>query len=124
MKQLFLPILPLLLALVAAGCTTKSKARAQANEAFLAGENQALKASQEKDPSVTVIGQVRKHTLRWEEGLTLAQAIDAAVYTGFTDPRYVVLTRGQERVQIKINDLLRGITNPELEPGDIIDIQQ
>ncbi len=121
------PILPwIMLAFVAvllAGCTTKSKARVQANEAFVAGQKQALKETQPQQPVVTILGQVRNHAVPWKEGLTLAQALDAAHYTGFTDPRLFVLRRGPEQIVIQVNDLLRGRVNPELEAGDIVEVR-
>lgn len=110
--------------LLATGCTTKAKARAQAGAAFTAGQNQVLSQSQNQTPVVTLIGSVRHRIIPWQEGLTLAQAIDAAVYTGFSDPRLIVLARGPERVEIRVNDLLRGTANPILEPGDIIEIRR
>jgi hypothetical protein len=109
--------------LVTGGCTTKSKARAQAGAAFAAGQNEGLKQAQSQARVVTFVGQVRNRVVLWEEGLTLAQAIDAAVYTGFSDPKMIVLKRGAESVTIKVNDLLRGAANPVLEPGDMVDIR-
>lgn len=115
-------VLILLQVLCLAACTTKSKAKLEASEAFSAGQSQALKQLQAHEPVVTVLGQVRNHTLPWQEGLTLAQAIDAAVYTGFTDPRLIRLTRGTEATEIKVRDLLRGAANPTVEAGDVIEV--
>jgi hypothetical protein len=114
----------LMAVLVAGGCTTKSKARAQAGAAFVAGQNEGLKLAQSQQKVITFVGQVRNRVVLWQEGLTLAEAIDAAVYTGFSDPRSIVLRRGTESVTIKVNELLRGVTNPVLEPGDIVEIHQ
>jgi hypothetical protein len=115
----------IVLAVAVGGCTTKAKARAQAQQAFTAGQNEALKKSaQPQAPVVSVMGQVRNHVIPWEEGLTLAQAIDAAAYTGIKDPMLIRLIRGTESVDIKPKDLLRGAVNPELEAGDIIELRR
>ncbi|MCX6905563.1 MAG: hypothetical protein NTW03_19215 [Verrucomicrobia bacterium] len=52
------------------------------------------------------------------------QAVDAAAYTGFTDPLNIRLIRGEESVEIKVKDLLRGTKNPVLEAEDIIEIRR
>ena len=120
-------LIPLWMALLVPSCTTKSAARKQAAQAFAAGQGQALRQSQTRPPSeqplVTVVGPVRLHLVPWQQGLTLALAIDAAVYTGVTDPQIILLRRGLETVEIKVNDLLRGTDNQELERGDIIEIR-
>lgn len=117
-------ILALLLALCVSACVTRSSAQKKAAEAFKAGETQATKRLQNQQPVVTVMGQVRNHIIPWEEGLTLAQAVDAAGYTGFTDPMNIRLIRGDESVEIKVKDLLRGTKNPVLEPEDTIEIRR
>ncbi len=119
-RRLILLLLLPCLALTA--CVSKSKAKAEAQKAFVAGQTQALQAKQAQETSITVLGQVRNHSVPWEEGLTLAQAIDAAVYTGFSNPRTIRLTRGEESAEIKVSDLLRGVTNPPLEAGDVIEL--
>jgi hypothetical protein len=124
-----LSALLLFAALAFAGCVTKSKARAQAEAAFKAGENQALSRVKPlppppEQPVVTLVGQVRNPVVSWREGLTLAEAIDAAVYTGFTDPKLIRLVRGSEALDIKPDELLRGLVNPPLEAGDIIEIRR
>jgi hypothetical protein len=116
----------LVLALAASGCTTKSKARAQAKAAFEAGAKQrvARTLAPGEERMVNIMGQVRNHTVPWEEGMTVANALDAAVYTGFSDPRLIVLRRGAESVQIRVRDLLHGTDNPLVEPEDIIEIKR
>ena len=107
-----------------AGCTTKKQAKQEASKAFAAGKAQALNGMQKQEPVVTVVGQVRNHTVPWQEGLTLAQAIDAAVYTGFSNPRLIRLTRGEESIEIAVRDLLRGANNPAVEAGDVVEIMR
>ncbi|MBI5387465.1 MAG: hypothetical protein HZA90_22630 [Verrucomicrobia bacterium] len=137
MKALLVLISLLLVA--APGCTTKAKARAQAQRAFQAGQTQALQnappptpslpgqpsqAQAPPQPSVTILGQVRNRFVPWHENLTLAEAIDAAVYTGFSDPRVIRLVRGEEFLDVATRDLLRGTVNPTVEPGDVIELRR
>ena len=69
------------LALVVTGCVTKSKAKADAQAAYFAGQQQAMmRMSQPQTPVVTFIGPVRNPMVQWSEGLTLANAIVAAGY--------------------------------------------
>jgi hypothetical protein len=117
-------LLLLLLAAGLVGCTTKGKARAEAGRAFAEGQAQAIQQMQSQQKDITVLGQVRNHVVTWEAGLTVAQAIDTAVYTGFMDPQVISLTRGGESVQIKIKDLLSGASNPPVEPGDVIEVRR
>ena len=112
----------LLQVLCLAACTTKAKTKREVQKAFAAGRSQAMKEVETQQPVVTVLGQVRNHTVPWQEGLTLAQLIDAAVYTGFTDPRTIRLSRGSETIQITVRDLLRGTSNPPVEAGDVVEL--
>ena len=110
----------LLLGLAFSGCTTRSKARAQA--AFAAGQQQAL--AQLRDAQrmiIRVLGNVRNPEIPWTEGLTLAQAIVAAGCYDQRDPREVVVIRRGERIAIEAKVLLRGDDVP-LEAGDTIEI--
>jgi hypothetical protein len=116
-----------LLALLLLGlpaCTTKSRMRKEATAAYNAGHTEATKQGQSQQSVVTVLGQVRNHAIPWREGLTLVEAIDAAAYTGFSDPVVIRLTRGPETVEIKVKDLLRGTANPEVEAGDVIELRR
>lgn len=123
MLRASLPLMTaLLLGMALAGCTTKSKSRAQAQQAFLAGQQRAAQAIQH-ERTVTVLGHVRNRFVPWQEGLTLAEAINAAVYTSLIDPRIIRLTRGSERVEIRPSELLSGAFNPELKPGDLIELR-
>ncbi len=113
----------LLLSLAATGCVeTKSKARAQAQAAFLAGENAALLKQQQQASSVTIIGPVQNPRVPWVEGLTLAQAIATANYLDSRAPKEIIITRQGEDASIDPNVLLRGTVVP-LEAGDIITLR-
>lgn len=117
-RMLVLGLLPLLLS----GCTTNSKAKAQARAAFLAGQQQAH-MQQQQGPVVTVLGQVRNRTVQWTEELTLSQVLIAADYHGFMDPRAIIIVRNGERFHVNVKHLLRGTEDPLVEPGDTIEIQ-
>ena len=113
----------LLLLLAASGCTTKSKAKAQAGTAFMLGQKQAF-AQQQQGPVVNIVGMVRNRTIPWTEDLTLAKALVAAQYQGFSDPRLIINTRNGQQFQVNVKQLLKGREDPPLEPGDTIQIQQ
>jgi uncharacterized membrane-anchored protein len=107
------------------GCVSKSKAQAQAQEAYLAGQNAALRQqeAQVQPPGVTVIGPVQNSDVPWVEGLTLAQAIATANYLGQHDPKEIILTRQGESAKVAPKMLLNGADVP-LEPGDTITIRE
>ena len=107
------------------GCVSKSKAQAQAHEAYLAGQNDALRQQQAQadEPGVTVVGPVQDSDVPWVEGLTLTQAIATAKYLGQHDPKEIVITRQGETAKVAPKMLLTGRDVP-LEPGDIITIHE
>ncbi len=113
----------LLLILVVSGCTTNSKAKAQTRAAFLAGQQQAL-MQQQQGPVVIFVGQVKNRTVQWTEELTLAKALVAAEYQGFSDPRVIIIIRNGQQYQVNVKQLLKGREDPPLEPCDTIQIQQ
>ena len=110
------------LCLVACGCTTKKKARANAQAAFQAGQQQALSnLAEARRVNIRFIGPVRNNEVVWAAGLTLAQAIAAAEYFEARDPNVVIIIRQRERLNISPRDLLAGKDWP-LEPGDTVEI--
>ncbi len=113
----------LLLSLAASGCVSKSKARADAHAAYLAGQRDAyahITASQ--NMSIKVNGPVQNHEVPWVEGLTLAQAIATANYTASGNPQEILLLRRGENAAVDPRDLLNGHDVP-LEPGDTITLR-
>jgi hypothetical protein len=121
MKLFFTAILTL--AIGSGGCITRSQSRADAKAAYQAGQRDAyahIAALQRT--SVVVIGPVQNPEVQWTEGLTLAQAILAANYTGHGNPKEIILTRQGETTRIDPKDLLRGNDVP-LQPGDTITIR-
>ena len=109
----------LLLALTAAGCTTRSDADAKTRAAFLAGQNAAL---QQQIPSVTIIGPVQNPQVPWVAGLTLAQAIATANYLDSHEPKQIIITRDGETATLDPKVLLNGAVVP-LEAGDVIELR-
>ena len=112
----------LFLALAVAGCTTKSAARLKEQNAYLAGQNAALRQQTPESPGVTVLGAVRKAAVPWVEGLTLVQAVATANYIGLHEPKQIILTRQGESAALEPKVLLSGAVVP-LEPGDVIEIR-
>ena len=116
------PVLSLLLATVLiTGCTTKSKARANSESAFRAGQAHATIAAEAKQNGISFTGQVLNPIVPWTEGLTLAQAIVAARWSGLKDPRLVIVTRAGERVELTPNESIAAAELP-LEPGDQVEM--
>ncbi len=112
-----------LLALTAAGCTTRSTARTEARLAFLAGQNAALRQQlAEQSRCVTIHGPVEKSSVPWVDGLTLSQAIATANYLAPNDPREISITRHGETATLDAGVLLSGVAVP-LEPGDVVELR-
>jgi hypothetical protein len=106
-----------------AGCVTKSKAAMQAHIAYLAGQRDGLLQAQKQfgqSPSVTFLGPVATPVIRWTEGLTLSQAIVAAVYQSPADPAVILVRRGTETLRVDTKRLLAGEDLP-LQAGDVIE---
>jgi hypothetical protein len=112
----------LFLALAAGGCTSQSKARAQSQAAFLAGQNAALR-QQQQEPSVAIIGPVQNPQVPWVAGLTLAQAIATANYLDSSAPKEIIITRNGESANVDPKILLNGAVVP-LEAGDVVELRQ
>ncbi len=113
----------LLLAFGSAGCTSNSNAKAQARQAFLAGQQQALARMLEaRAPNVTVLGPVHNPIMPWTEDLTLAKAIVAAGYYGRTDPKGIVIHRNGQDMPIDPKQLLSG-EDMLLQAGDVVEVR-
>jgi hypothetical protein len=107
------------------GCVTKSEACAQAQAAYLAGQNDALAkmAGQGQGQGIVIVGPVEHPNVPWVEGMTLSQAIATANYTGLRNPKAITITRQGEQATVNPKDLLNGHVVP-LEPGDTITIRE
>jgi hypothetical protein len=113
-----------LVALFASGCVSKSKARLQAEKAFLEGQQKALSdQQQQQQPVVWFRGDVRNQRIPWSEGLTLTRALLAAQFTWNRDPKAITVTRAGELYVVDPKRLLRGLEDPELEPGDVVEVR-
>ena len=118
--RIFYVILILAVALAGvAGCVTKSQADAQARAAYMAGEKAAYQTIAASQTAVVVMGSVQKHQVPWVAGLTLAQALASAVYTGQHDPQEILLKRNSVETQIDPKQLLNG-KDVALQPGDVV----
>jgi hypothetical protein len=113
----------LLLALVAAGCVTRSQARVQAQAAYLAGQKAAFASIAGQGQGVVITGPVQYSNVPWVEGLTLSQAIATANYTGRRNPRGITISRQGEEISVNPRNLLSGHVVP-LQPGDTITIRE
>jgi hypothetical protein len=113
----------LLLAMVAAGCVTRSQANAQARAAYLAGQKAALASMAGQGQGVVIVGPVQHPNVPWVEGLTLSQAIATADYTGHRNPKAITITRQGGEISVNPRDLLSGHVVP-LQPGDMITIRE
>ena len=114
----------LIFALAASGCTTKSTARLRAENAFLAGQNAALRQqpSAQNFNGVTVLGAVQNQQVPWVAGLTLAQAVATANYIGQAEPKKIIMTRAGESATLEAKVLLGGPDIP-LEVGDVVELR-
>jgi len=110
--------------LIPVGCVSKAKARHDAQAAFIAGQQEALRRSQlqqAQGPSITVNGPVKNPILPWREDLTLAKAIVEAEYTSPGDPAEILLVRAGRAFRLELQQLFSGHDVP-LQPGDIIQL--
>mgnify|MGYP002622465071 CR=1 FL=1 len=106
-------------------CTTKSKARRDSQQAYLAGQQQAMAQWQQQQAStaIQILGDVKTNTIEWADGLTLANAIVAAEYQGNRDPREIIIHRRGQSFAVDVKRLLRGY-DELLEPGDRIELRR
>jgi hypothetical protein len=108
-----------------AGCVTKKQEKLEAQRAYVAGQQQAMQAAtaarqQQQGPVVFVQGQVQNPVVPWEEGMKLSEAIVAADYTAFMNPRLIrVIRSGQIVGEFQGVDLLHH-KDMELEAGDTV----
>jgi hypothetical protein len=117
-------LIAFLLVLTISGCVTKSKAKAEAQAAFMAGQQQAMiRMSQPHQSVVTFIGPVRNPTVPWTQDLTLAKAIIATGYTAQGDPRQIMIVRNGQAIPVDPKKLLEGEDIP-LVAGDLVQIGQ
>ena len=86
---------------------------------------QSIAAQQQaQQPAVWFHGPVRNPRIPWTEELTLARALASADYTGTLNPRTLKVIRKGQTYLIDIKRLLRGLEDPPLEAGDLIEISR
>jgi hypothetical protein len=119
----FICVLALVFSMAAllSSCTTKSAAQAKAQEAFLEGQNAALRQTLQTR-GVTIVGPVQNPQVPWVTGLTLAQAIATANYLDSHEPKEIIITRDGDSVTLDPKVLLNGTVMP-LEAGDVIELR-
>ncbi|HEX3625543.1 MAG TPA: hypothetical protein VH280_08965 [Verrucomicrobiae bacterium] len=100
---------------------TKATADAEAKAAFVAGQKAAYQSMQANTTDVIVLGNVKKHDIPWVSGLTMAQALATAEYTGARDPTDIILRRNSVQTEVDPKQLLNDIDVP-LHPGDVISV--
>jgi hypothetical protein len=108
-----------------AGCTSRGRARADAQAAFAAGQQQGLaQAQQLQQPgtNVTVVGPVKYTLVPWTEEMTVARAIIAAQYLATGDPRQIVILRSGQQIPVDPKALLAGEDQPLLA-GDVLQLK-
>lgn len=103
------------------GCTSNIRARAQAEAAFHAGQQQALRQTEARRNAISFTGPVLNPLVPWMEDMTLGQAIGAAGWNGKGDPRLIILTRGKEVITMSPEQMLEAAEEPAL-PGDHVDM--
>jgi len=113
--------LTLALACLPAGCTTRSKARANADAAFHAGQQRAMIQAHAEQNGITFTGPVLRRIVPWTEGITLAEVIAAAQWSGLGDPQLVIVTRGSGRVEMTPAEVLAA-AQFLMEPGDKVEM--
>jgi hypothetical protein len=111
-----------LLAVVVTGCVTKSAAKAQAQQAYVAGQRQALEHALQSKNSVTILGPVRNQQVPWTEGLTLIKALVAAEFYSKNNPTEILVVRQGRAIPVDVNQLLAGQDVP-LQAGDLVNVR-
>ena len=122
-KPMKVLLIILVLTLALSGCTTKSRARKDSQTAFLAGQNAALRQQlAAQTAGVTIVGAVQNPNVPWVAGLTLAQAVATANYSGADAPKQIIITRQGESAALDAKVLLDGTVVP-LEVGDVVELR-
>jgi hypothetical protein len=75
-------------------------------------------------PVVWIRGDVKNPAILWSEELTLTGAIVAAEYKGLADPHLIMIVRQGQTYKVKPRDLLKGLDDQPLEPGDTVIIER
>lgn len=110
----------------ATGCVSRKEAALQQEHAYAQGRQQALvfQQTQPAPRQVFFRGAIRKPILEWSEGMTLAEGILEAEYSGRRAPRHVQIRSWQgELIEVDARTLLDG-DDYLLEAGDIVEVRR
>jgi protein involved in polysaccharide export with SLBB domain len=113
-----------LIAISFCGCVSKSRAEKKAQEAFMLGQQTALRQIQNAPKVITVQGDVQNNIIPWTNDMTLAKAILAAKWRGLREPKFVTIIRGEESYKIKMSDFIAAGEDLPLEAGDVIILER
>lgn len=105
------------------GCVSKAKARRQAQVAYHVGQLQSPEHARMVASTVMVRGQVRNPIVAWRPDMTLSEALLDAGFQGRTDPHRITVTRQGTVHVVDVRRLLKGLDNPSIQPGDLIELQ-
>jgi hypothetical protein len=127
-------IIGVVLALAVQGCVSKATARKQAQQAYIAGQQHAMQQMQQQtmgveagqsrttQPTVTLLGNVRKSFVPWTPDLTVAKALVEGEYTGTSDPTEIYIVRAGLAHPVDPAKLISGQDVP-LQAGDVLQVK-
>lgn len=107
-------------AAVLAGCVSEPTTETSMPVANGAGQTQATPPQTGKQ-TVTVMGNVARRVIPWQDGLTLSQAFYASGYQGANPAQLVIHRKGQMAVFVNFQDL--NGQDMLLNAGDQIEIR-
>jgi hypothetical protein len=110
------------LTLVVSACASQTRQPQGGGVYFKPPDANQIQAAQ--GGAIYFTGDVRMNSVPWHEGLTLAEALVEAQYTGQSDPFSITLTRNGAGYRVDVRRLLRGEDNVPLEPGDRINVRR
>jgi|SRR6185436_9702961 len=111
----------LVVAILASGCSSKPKPRSVPT--FVPVQAPPPPRIDQRT-HVTIQGQVRNPVIPWTQDLTLSQALVMGDYFGERDPQSIVIFRGDKAIFVETRQLLGGVKDPPLLPGDTIELRR
>jgi hypothetical protein len=116
----------LLLLFLGAGCASGKRQQSTAPRPATLGPGSTVAPAQPLPTEEVVYfrGMFKRQRIHWIEGLTLVQGLLSAEFTGQWDPTEIVVIRQGRTYRVNANRLLRGLEDPLLEPGDIVEIRR
>ena len=114
----------IILAVAMAGCRTKPKPSVPPWGAFPPMQQLPPQPQVNQQLGITFQGPVRHAVIPWAPDLTLVRALVEAEYVGQRDPQSIVIFRGDKAILVEPRQLLSGVKDPPLFPGDIVELRQ